>query len=1065
MGLFRTKASSRREITPATSATHPEVGRSSADAFAGVTTNGQPGPAHARESARLPDSSIERDVQQIGRKFLDEARGRKSGFLSAAFWSDKLMEWSMKDEAFKVQFFRFVDAFPTLKSAQAVHEHLVDYLSQPGVTPPPGFALGMKAGGLAKGLMAKTISSQITSMAEKFIAGTDAESALPQLKKLWSRGMAFSVDLLGEACLSDEEAHAYQRKYLDLIENLPKEVNGWPTSAILESDHLGPIPRTNVSIKISSLFARTDPIDFNGSLKGLVQVLAPILEATKKNNVLINFDMEQFALKDLTLELFMRCCEQMDFTAGLAMQAYLRSGDEDARRIIDWSKRTGRQVTVRLVKGAYWDYETIHAEQMGWTVPVWSRKHQTDACFERMTAMFIDNMPSKSGQGGVKLALGSHNVRSIAFALTQLAKNNLPPAALELQMLHGMADQLKQVAIDRKIRLREYVPVGEMIPGMAYLVRRLLENTSNESWLKAGFLDNASPEVLLASPHRQNEIDLGEQQLATAPERHQLSTAIPGVGNGRPFISEPLRNFADAPPRQAFGRAVKAATVPQVANDSTIEQAKTAVAAAAQAFPAWRDTDPRKRADVLTRAAQLMRERRDELSGIIVKESGKVWRESDADVCEAIDFCEYYARLAVPLFEPERLGRFVGELDEQWYQPRGVAVVISPWNFPLAICTGMTVAALVTGNTVIVKPAEQTPGIAKVLCEMLWQAGAPREALHFIPGQGETVGAALVRDPHVAIIAFTGSKAVGLDIVKAAGVTPDDQPFVKKVICEMGGKNAIIIDASADLDEAVLGVRQSAFGFQGQKCSACSRVIVVESAHDQFLHRLVESTKALVIGDPVEPGTDVGPVIDDEAANKIRSYIEIGKREGKLELAMESNVETSKRRNVEVGASTNRIVGNSDLDVSTFRRFDVSKPFIGPHIFSGIKPHHRLANEEIFGPVLSVIKAKDFDEALAVANATPYKLTGGVFSRKPSNLEKARREFRVGNLYLNRGITGALVGRQPFGGFGMSGIGSKAGGKDYLLQFVEPRAVCENTMRRGFAPGLEAETGQAASGE
>jgi len=1019
MALFRSKSSPRKAASPtstvpASSPTGP------------ISSNGAK--ADPGQPIAFNDGAVEQNILRLGGEFLNAARKHKSGFLSAAFWSDKLMDWTMKDENFKVQFFRFVDTFPTLTTPEAVHDHLMDYMSQPGVTPPPGFGAATALGGLAKGLMAKTMSSQITGMAEKFIAGTDAQSALPQLKKLWQRGIAFSVDLLGEACVSDEEAHAYQKKYLDLIENLPHQVNSWAGNPLLESDHLGAIPRTNVSIKISSLYARTDPIAMDGSIKGLMEVLLPILEAAKRNNVLINFDMEQFSLKDLTLDLFMRCCEKVDFTAGLAMQAYLRSGDDDAKRIIDWAKRTGRQVTVRLVKGAYWDYETIHAEQQGWPVPVWSRKIETDACFERMSRMFIENMPRTANQGGVKLALGSHNVRSIAAALTHVKQQGLPDNAIELQMLHGMADQLKEAAADRKLRVREYVPVGQMIPGMAYLVRRLLENTSNESWLKAGFLDNASPEVLLASPHKKFGVDPGRDRITAAPERHALSPAVSGVADGRPFFTDPYRNFADARQREAFGRAVKAAVVPRVANDSTVDQAKSAVAKAHAAFPAWRDADPRVRAAVLVKAAHLMRERRDELSGIVAKESGKVWRESDADVCEAIDFCEYYARCAVPLFEPERLGRFVGELDQQWYQPRGVSAVISPWNFPLAICTGMTVAALVTGNTVVVKPAEQTPGIAKVMAEILWQAGAPREVLHFLPGPGETVGAALVRDPRVAIIAFTGSKAVGLDILKAAGVTPDEQPFVKKVVCEMGGKNAIIIDTSADLDEAVLGVRQSAFGFQGQKCSACSRVIVVESAHDQFLHRLVESTRALVIGDPTDSGTDVGPVIDEEAAAKIRHYIEIGKTEGQCALGMEAPAGLAGR---------------------------VGKPYVGPHIFSGIRPEHRLANEEIFGPVLAVIKVKDFDEALRVANSTAYKLTGGVFSRKPSNLDRARREYRVGNLYLNRGITGALVGRQPFGGFGMSGVGSKAGGKDYLLQFVEPRAVCENTMRRGFAPGLE----------
>ena len=339
----------------------------------------------------------------------------------------------------------------------------------------------------------------------------------------------------------------------------------------------------------------------------------------------------------------------------------------------------------------------------------------------------------------------------------------------------------------------------------------------------------------------------------------------------------------------------------------------------------------------------------------------------------------------------------------------------------------MTVAALVTGNSVIVKPAGQTVGIAKYICEMLWEAGAPRDVLHYAAGPGAIVGAALVRDPRISIIAFTGSKAVGLDILKSAGNTPEDQPFVKKVVCEMGGKNAVIIDASADLDEAVLGVRQSAFGYQGQKCSACSRAIVVDSAHDIFLERLVESTRTLVVGDVLDPSSDMGPVIDSKAADEIRSYIEIGKTEGNLELA----------GHVPDG-----------LDEKTGR------DHIGPHIFSGIEPHHRIAKEEIFGPVLAVMRVKDFDEALKVANSSEYKLTGGVYSRKPAHLERARREFRVGNLYLNRGCTGALVARMPFGGFGMSGVGSKAGGKDYLLQFVEPRAICENTMRRGFAPGL-----------
>jgi len=283
-----------------------------------------------------------------------------------------------------------------------------------------------------------------------------------------------------------------------------------------------------------------------------------------------------------------------------------------------------------------------------------------------------------------------------------------------------------------------------------------------------------------------------------------------------------------------------------------------------------------------------------------------------------------------------------------------------------------------------------------------------------------------VRDPRIALIAFTGSKAVGLDIVKAAGDTdPDHQHQVKKVVCEMGGKNAIIVDDSADPDEAVLGVMHSAFDYAGQRCSACSRVIVLPGIYDRFVERLVEATRALGVGDPMAPGTDVSPVIDDAAAEKIHRYIEIGKNEAELALAMDAPDERPQ-----------------------------GKPVVGPHIFTEMKPHHRIAREEIFGPVLGVMRADSFDEALSMANASPYRLTGGVFSRTPNHLAQARRDFRVGNLYLNRGITGSLVGRQPFGGFGMSGVGAKSGSDEYLEQFVVPRSCTENTIRRGFAPDL-----------
>jgi len=982
----------------------------------------EPGTSGQTRGREATADAIGKALLAVARKHPD-AKGLK----------DKLADWAMQDDAFKVQLFRFIDTFPTLPDADAVHRHLTEYLSEPPApgmsvpTAPPGLGLGLKAGGLMKGAMSKTIAGQITAVGQRFIAGTDAASAMPLLRKRWDEGIAFSVDLLGEACLSEDEARTYRERYQDLITHLGQEVRQWPANTSLESDHLGPVPRANVSIKVSSLVAQFEPIDFDRSLDRCYESLAPLLESAAKNNVFINFDVEQSELKELNLALFMRCCERVDFQAGLAMQAYLKTGDADAQRVIDWARRTGRQVTVRLVKGAYWDYEVIHAQEQGWPCPVWTTKRDSDACFERMAERFIEHTPTDPGQGGVKLALGSHNLRSIAATLAAMEQRGLPKSAIELQMLYGMGNGPKHAALDQGLRLREYVPVGEMIPGMAYLVRRLLENTSNESWLMKGFDKQLDPDALLASPHDQMPKDQTTQDgdADAAAMEVAIRPGVEGVDEGRPYTNEPPRDFADPAQRDAFAKAIHAAAVPHVSNDATVDQAKQALADAHDAFPAWRDTDPIDRAQLLIKTAELMRQRRDELAGLVIKEAGKPWAGADADVCEAIDFCHYYARLAPRLFTPQPQGAFLGERNDVFYQPRGVATIISPWNFPLAICTGMTAAALVTGNTAVVKPAEQTPGIARVMAELFWQAGVPEDVLHFVAGQGETVGAELVRDPRTAVIAFTGSKAVGLDIIQAAGVTPDTQPHVKRVVCEMGGKNAIVIDNSADLDEAVAGAVHAAFGFAGQKCSACSRIICLDEVHDRFLQRFVEATRALQVGDPIQPGTDVGPVIDRDAYDKIHRYIEIGKQEGKLELVMTPDTPTAQ-----------------------------GKPVVGPHIFSGITPEHRLANEEVFGPVVAVLRAASFDQALQIANASPYKLTGGLFSRTPSHITRARQQFRVGNLYLNRGCTGSLVGRQPFGGFGLSGIGSKAGGDQYLYQFVDPRCITENTMRRGFAPGL-----------
>jgi RHH-type proline utilization regulon transcriptional repressor/proline dehydrogenase/delta 1-pyrroline-5-carboxylate dehydrogenase len=442
--------------------------------------------------------------------------------------------------------------------------------------------------------------------------------------------------------------------------------------------------------------------------------------------------------------------------------------------------------------------------------------------------------------------------------------------------------------------------------------------------------------------------------------------------------------------------------------------AAAAVEAAERGFRVWGAVPAAERAEVLRRAAALLRERRLELAALQVRECAKPWPEADGDVCEAIDFLEYYADEAVALDEGRALVQVPGERNTMRYAPRGVAAVIAPWNFPLAIPCGMTAAALAAGNAAVLKPAEQSPGSAGALVDALHAAGVPREALSLLPGYGE-VGAALVRDPRVHVIAFTGSSAVGLEIVRAAAETPEGQGHVKRVVAEMGGKNCVIVDADADLDEVVPELIHSAFGYAGQKCSAAARVLVHEATADTLLERLAGAVRVLDVGQAERFATEVPPVIEREAQERVERYAEMAEPLARSE-----------------------------------RPLPGEGWFCSPALVADLPDDSPVLSEEIFGPVLAVTRVRDVDEACDIVDALPFALTGGLFSRTPATIERVAARMPVGNLYVNRGITGAMVGRQPFGGNRRSGIGAKAGGPDYLLQFVEPRVVTENTMRHGI---------------
>ncbi len=489
------------------------------------------------------------------------------------------------------------------------------------------------------------------------------------------------------------------------------------------------------------------------------------------------------------------------------------------------------------------------------------------------------------------------------------------------------------------------------------------------------------------------------QMQALEQVRSELGRTFPLISGGKKITSDDtFASINPSRPEQVVGYFSRA----------TVEQANEAVQAAATAFESWKHIPAEERAAYLFAAADIMRQRRFYLNAWMIYEVGKSWPEADGDTAEAIDFLEYYAREMIRLAGGQPLPHIESEDNELVYIPLGVGAVIPPWNFPAAITVGMTSAAFVSGNTVVLKPASTSPTIAAQFVNILEAVGLPAGVVNFLPGSGSTIGDALVENPQVRFIAFTGSRDVGLRINQLAARPQKGQRWIKRTILEMGGKDAVVVDETADLEEAANAIVSSAFGFQGQKCSAGSRAIVVEQVYDQVLQKVIAKTQQLRMGDVTLAETSIGPVIDKNAMQKISEYIELGKGEGRL------------------------VAGGGRHEPGYF---------IEPTIFAAVDPHARIAQEEIFGPVLAFIRAQNFEDALHIANDTEYGLTGSLYSQNERRIAQAKEEFHVGNLYFNRKCTGALVGVHPFGGFNMSGTDSKAGGPDYLLLFTQAKAI------------------------
>jgi RHH-type proline utilization regulon transcriptional repressor/proline dehydrogenase/delta 1-pyrroline-5-carboxylate dehydrogenase len=951
--------------------------------------------------------NLEPHIAEIGTRLHALALRAKPSLFDGRGLRGKLAARALADEELRTALFTFVDTLPQLETNDELARHFRAYLH--------GHDLGGLWGRLLRlgnyPLLAPAVRASVQRLAREFLVAEDQRSIGRVLKKLGRIPATATFDAVGEAVLTEAEADHYVQRNLRLLDWLAGASSAAPA----------------ISIKLSALTPRFDPIDPAGSTRRALLRLQPVLAKAAALGAAITVDMEQHELKGLIVDAFLDMLA--DFTnegwfPGIALQAYAPDTPGIIERVIQGARRRDRKICIRLVKGAYWDTEVALAEQRNWPAPVFLDKGQTDAQYEALTALLFDNADV------IYPAIAGHNLRSLSHAIAAAQARRLEPERWEVQMLMGMADALAEAIATSGTKLRIYVPMGDLLAGIAYLIRRLMENTANNSVLRQTYVEAQDVGALLAPP------------------RPVMAPAQPQKAG---FVNVPLLDFSEPAVQASFQDAlrdvardfgahwrldieggaggkleVQTCINPARANEALgyvelaeIAHAERAVANAARAFDDWRETPAQERARLCMRAADLMSERRQRLAALEVFEVGKNWREADADVAEAIDYLRYYAQQMLALSGRHPTICYPGEPNHMVYEPRGVAVVIAPWNFPLAILTGMTAAALVSGNPAIMKPAAPSTLLAVQLLNILREAGFPRKVCQLIPGSGTQVGARLVDHPQVAIIAFTGSREVGLSILQHAAVVHPGQREVKRVVCEMGGKNAIIVDRDADLDEAVLHTLQSAFGYQGQKCSAASRVIVVGQAHDRFVSRLTEALDCYVYGAPDEPAHIFGPVITEAAQKRLEGYVEVGRSEGRL----------------------------------AYRGKAPSGGFyVAPAIFTGIEAGDRLAREEIFGPVLSVMRAGDFGRALETALDSDFALTGGVFSRLPEHIELARRRFRVGNLYINRKITGATVSAQPFGGMRMSGTGVQAGGPDYLKQFMWTRVISENTLRHGFVP-------------
>ncbi len=1002
-------------------------------------------------------------IERIGEEILRQTKGDVS-INGLSFLPRTMMKLSMRYPEMRTQLFRLIDVYPTLHGPYESFDHLQEYLGNGEGIPKLVQSL-LNLGGstkLTQRLVARILAKNLKEVAGTFIAGVTAEDVTVTAARYWARGVSSTIDVLGEKTLTVAEGRVYRDRIVELVQSLL----AYPFSeSEPPSDVFGIVPVRSVSIKPTALTAHYNSLQGEVGRREAILAVESILGLVLEGTVICYFDMEDHDVKDITLEMIETIARDPKYATvhvGVVLQAYLREAESDVKRMIELSRERIRRgwtpLCVRLVKGAYVDAEIVKADSESWESAVQPTKEASDASFERCADLLLD------AANEIRPAFGSHNLRSIAYVIAGAQVRGLADSAFEIQMLYGMAEPLTFAVRSILPRVRLYLPMGELIPGMSYLVRRLLENTSNESFLRQGFVERGSKEIAqLLRPPREHLQSSGRTSGDETEHKGHGSDPLPR-SLASPYRHEASLRFYDGRERERFGTVLSAlgagglpgllgqsdrahSLVPVVIDGEEIETAmqmesvnpahpdqivassssagsaevSAALDSAWAAYGSWSRTPPVERAHILIKAASWLRQHRREIAALEILEVGKPWREADGDITEAIDFLEFYARA---LGELERDGALIspmGETNRQRLRPRGVTVVISPWNFPLAIPLGMVAAALVCGNTVVLKPAEQSPATAYSIVRAFRAAGLPPGVLNFLPGIGETVGPELVESPLVSTIAFTGSLAVGLQILRSAAVVPPGQGDLKRVVAELGGKNPIVVDSDADMDQVIPAVLYSAFGFAGQKCSAASRLIVHQNRFAEVQDRLAKAMETLVVGDPRDSSVTVGPVIDADARRRIEEMVRTARKE---------------------------------TPTFSIPNFDGEGYFVPPTLVSEPSIDAAIWRDEIFGPVLAMKSASSLEEAVAMANDSSYALTAGLFSRSPEAIAYGTAEIQAGNLYINRHITGAVPGRQPFGGYRLSGLGSKAGGREYLHYFLNTTVVTENTLRQGFVPDI-----------